>query len=62
MENNDSSPERRVESSTPGIMLGLRKVKRFFDLNKKDGALSSSDHQIKSHGTGTDSELLLFQD
>lgn len=25
----------------PGTLLGLRKVKRFFNLNKKDGALSS---------------------
>lgn len=34
--------QQEYQAKAPGTLLGLRKVKRFFNLNKKDGALSSS--------------------
>lgn len=37
-------------------VFGLRKVKRFFNLNKVDGTVSSQDDNCKS---GTDSDYML---
>lgn len=51
----DSSIDKEYSVKAPGTLLGLRKVKRFFNLNKKDGALSSQDDRVKS---STDSDYV----
>lgn len=52
-------PSQKTGSSLLG---GLRKVKRFLNLQNRDGGLSSHDgSRRKSAGTGTESELTLSQ-
>ena len=45
---NQDDIEQDYQPKAPGTLLGLRKVKRFFNLNKKDGALSSQDDRLRS--------------